>query len=93
MIATFNGNLSTIIISCYIPTNAIDGTDLIRFYDKLFSFVCSNFKHNFLILIGDLNGQISKTKTTDSAYTTHQTEMGEYLTEFSLENRLTCLNT
>ena len=40
-----------------------------------------------------VNAQIGKKKATNSAYTTHQTEIEEHLTDFSLENGLTCLDT
>ena len=39
MVALFDGNLSTTIISCYNPTNASDETDLITVYNELSSFV------------------------------------------------------
>ena len=32
MVATFNGHPSTMIISCYSPTNTSDETDLDAFY-------------------------------------------------------------
>ena len=38
MVATFNGNLSTI-ISCYSPTNVSEETELIAFYDEVSSLV------------------------------------------------------
>ena len=42
MVATFNGNHSTIIISCHSPTNlASDETVQISFYNDLFSLVHS----------------------------------------------------
>ncbi len=41
MAATFNGNPSTTIISCYSPTNVIEETELIAFYDELSSLVRS----------------------------------------------------
>ena len=35
MAATFNGNPSAIIISCYSPTNVSEETELVTFYDEL----------------------------------------------------------
>ena len=55
MAATFNGNPSTIIISCYSPTNARDKTDLIAFYNDLSSLVRNIPKHNVQIIGGDMN--------------------------------------
>ena len=76
MVATFNGKPSTTIISCYSPINASDEMDLITFYNKLSSLVSSISKHNILIIGEDMNTQKVRRKTTNSAYTTHQTEMG-----------------
>ena len=60
MLATFNSNLSKIIRSCYSPTNARDETDLITFYNELFSLVDSIPKQNDLIIGGKMNTQIAK---------------------------------
>ena len=60
MVATFNGNPSSTIISCCSPTNASDKTDVITFYNELSSLVWSILKHNVLIICGDTNGQIGK---------------------------------
>ena len=46
MVATFNGNASTTIIPSYSPTNGSDETDLITFYNALFSLVLSIPKPN-----------------------------------------------
>ena len=59
MVATFNGNPSTIIISCYNPTNASDKTDPNTFYKELSSLVHSITRH-ILIIGGDMNSQIGK---------------------------------
>ena len=67
MVATFNGNPSATIISCYSPTNVSEETEIIAFYDKLSSLVRGIPKQNVLIKLG-------KTETTNSAYTTRQTE-------------------
>ena len=76
MIAKFNGNSSTTIIFCYHFTDASDETDLDTFYNELSSFVRSMPKYNVLIIGGDLIAQKLKTKSTNSAYTARQTEMG-----------------
>ena len=60
MVATFNGNPSATIISCNIPANDSEETDLFTFYDELFSLVRSIPKHNVLVIGGDMNDQIGK---------------------------------
>ena len=55
MVATFNGNPCTTIISCYSPTNVSDETDLITFYNELSSLVRSIPKHKVLITSGNIN--------------------------------------
>ena len=93
MAATFNGNSRSTIISCYSPTNVSEETELVAFYDELSSLVRSIPKHNVLVIGGDMNAQIGK--NGNNRYSLHNTSNrnGQHLTEFMMENRLTCLNT
>ena len=93
MTATFNGNPRATIISCYVPTNISEEAKLATFYDELSSLVPSIPKHNLLILGGDMNAQIGKNR--HNKYSLHNTSNrnGQHLTDFMIENRLTCLNT
>ena len=75
MAATFNGNPRATIISWYNPTNVSEETELAAFYDELSSLVRSIPKHNVLVIGGDMNAQIGKTETTNTAYTTCQIGM------------------
>ena len=75
MVATFNGNPSAIIISCYSPTNVSKETELITFYDELSSLVRRIPKYNVLVIGRDRIPKLGKTETTNSAYTTRQTGM------------------
>ena len=88
---TFNGNLSTTIISCY--SNVSDETDLIAFYSELSSLVRSISKHNVLIFSRDINAQIGKNVNNKFSLHNSSNRNGEHLTDFTLENRLTCLDT
>ena len=74
MVATFNGNPSATIISCYSLTNVIEETDFIAFYNELSSLVRRIPKHNVLVIGGDRNAQIGKNVNHKFAYTTRQTE-------------------
>ena len=91
MAATFNGNPRATIISCYSPTNVSEETELVT-YDELSSFVRSIQKHNMLVIGGDMNAQIGK--NGNNKYSLHNTSNrnGQHLTDFMIENRLTCLN-
>ena len=93
MTATFNGNPTATIISCYSSTNISEETKLATFYDELSSLVRSIPKHNLLIIRGDMNAQIGKNR--HNKYSLHNTSNrnGQHLTDFMIENRLTCLNT
>ena len=93
MVATFNGNLSATIISCYSPTNVSEETELIAFYDELSSLVRSIPKHNILVIGGDINAQISKNRNHKISLHNSSNRNGQHLTDFMIENRLTCLNT
>ena len=93
MVATFNGNPSPTINSCYSPTNVSEETDLIAFYNELSSLVRSIPKHNILVSGGDRNAQIGKNVNPKFSLHNSSNRNGEHLTDFMLENRLTCLNT
>ena len=92
MVATFNGNPSATIISCYSPINVSEETDLITFYNELSSLVRSNLKHIVLIIGGDMNAQIGKNINQKFSLHNSLNRNGEHLTDFMLENRLTYLN-
>ena len=93
MVTTFNGNPRATIISCYSPTNVSEETELVAFYDELFSLVRWIPKHNVLVISGDKNAQIGK--NGNNKYSLHNTSNGnvQHLTDFMIENRSTCLNT
>ena len=93
MVALFNDNPSTTILSCYSPTNVSEEMDLITLYNKLSSLVCNIPKHNALIIGGDMNAQISKKVSNKFSLYNASNRNGKHLTDFTLENRLTCLNT
>ena len=93
IVATFNGIPSTTIISCYSPTNVSEETDLIAFYNELSSLVRSIPKHNVLIIGGDMNTQISKNVNNKFILYNSSNRNGKQLSDFTLENGLTCLNT
>ena len=92
MVAMFNGNPSTTIF-CYSPTNVSDETDLIAFYNKLSSLVHSILKHNILIIGGDMNAHICKNVNNKFSLHNLSNRNREHLTDFTLENWLTCLHT
>ena len=93
VVATFNGNATAIIISCYRPTNLSEETELVAFYDELSSLVRSIPKQNVLVIGGDMNDKIGKNGNNN--YSLHNTSNrnGQNPTDFMIENRLTCLNT
>ena len=93
MVATFNGNPNATIISCYSPTNVSEETDLINFYNELSSPARSIPNHNVPVIGEDMNAQTSK--NVDHKFILHNSpnRNEEHLTDFTLENRLTSLNT
>ena len=93
MVATFNGNPSATIISCYSPTNVSEETDIIAFYDELSFLVRSIPKHNVLVIGGDMNAKIGKNGNHKFSQQNSSNRNRQHLTDFTLENRLTCLNT
>ena len=93
MVATFNGNRSATIIFCYSPTNVSEEMERITFYNELFSLVCSIRKHNILVIGGDMNAQTGKNVNNKFSLHNSSNRNGEHLTDFTLENFLTCLST
>ena len=91
MVATFNDNHSTTIISCYNPNNASEETDIITFYNVPSSFILSIPKHNILIIGGDMKAQIDKSVNKKVRLHNASNRNEEHLTYFTLENRLTYL--
>ena len=86
IVATFNGNPNA------SPINVSEETD-IAFYNELYSLVRSIPKHNVLVIGGDMNEQIDKKVNHKFSLHNLSNRNGEHLTDFALENRLTCLNT
>ena len=93
MVATFNSDPSATILSRYSPTNFSEETDPIAFYNDLSYLVCSIPTHNVLVISGDMNAQIGKNVNHKFSLHNSINRNGEHLTDFTLENRLTCLNT
>ena len=75
------------------PTNVSKETDRIPFYNELSSLVRRIPKHNVLIIGGEMNAQIGKNVNNKFKLHNSSNRNGEHLTDFTLENRLTCLNT
>ena len=93
MVATFNGNPSTAIISCYSLANISNETDLISFYNELSSVIRGIPKHNVLIIGGDMNTQICKNVSNKLSLNNLSNRIGEHLKDFTQESKITCLNT
>ena len=93
MVATFNGNPNATIFFCYSPTNVSEETDPIAVYNGLSSLVHNILKHNILIIGGDMNAQVGKNVFNKSSLHHLSNRNGEHLSDFTLENRFTCLNT
>ena len=80
IVATSNDNPSKIIISFDSLTYANEETDLVTFY-------------NVLIIRVDMNTQIGKNENNKFGLHNTSNRNGEYLSEVSLKNGLTCLDT
>ena len=90
MVARFNGNHSATNIYCYCPTNVKEENDLNGFYNELSSSI---LKHNVSVIRGVMNARIGKNINPKFSLHNSSNRNGDYPTDFTLENRLTCLNT
>ena len=88
-----NNNPSTRIVSCYCPTNVSDKMDIITFYNGFSSPVRYIPKNNVLTIGEEINVQIDKNENNKFCLLNLPYRNGEYLTDLSLENSLSCLNT
>ena len=93
IVATFNGNPETTVISCYSPTNTAEEQDAIDFYNDLSSLVRAIPKHNVLILGGDMNAQIGTSQYHKFSFHQISNRNGEHLESFLIENNLITANT
>ena len=84
IVVTFNSKPSATFIF-YSPTNT--------FYKELSSLVRSIPKHNVLVIGEDMDTQTGKNVNSKFSFYNSLRQNGEHLTDFRLENRLTCLNT
>ena len=89
IIATFDGNPTTTVISCYSPTNTSEEETVTEFYQQLSSLVRRIPKHNVVLIGGDINAQIGN----EFLFHSHTNRNGQYLLDFATENELICLNT
>ena len=85
MVATFNGNCSATMISCYRPTNVSEENELIAFYDELSSLVRCIPKHNVLVIGVDMNAQIGKSRNREFSLQNASNWNGQYLRDFTME--------
>ena len=91
-VATFSGNPSTTVITCYSPINVCNESDLISFYNGLFFLVWNIFENNVLIIGGNINVQIDKDENNKLCSHNLSNINGEHLAELSVENGRTFLN-
>ena len=78
--------------SCSNPTNIGEETEITTFCNKLSSLVWHISKHNVLTINGDIDVPIGKDRNNKLSLHNLPNRNREYLEDFSLENRLTCLN-
>ena len=92
MVATFDGKPCTTIIFCYSLTNVNEETDLIAFYNELSNLFRSIPKHVLVIGV-DVNVQIVINVNHKFSLHNSSKRNGKHLTNVTLENGLTCINT
>ena len=84
MVATFSGNPSKTIISCYSSSNISEEKELITVYNELSFLVRSIPKHIVHVIGGDMNAQIGKSVNHKFSLKYPSNRNREYLTDFTL---------
>ena len=92
MVAEFNSNPRTTVITCYSQTNTSDENAVDNFYQGLKGVTESVPAHNFLVIADDFNSQI---EPEDTAFTFNKetNRNGAKLLDFTQEFKLTISNT
>ena len=92
LIAEFEGNPVTTVMSVYSPTNTTSDKVVEKFYDELRAAIHSVPAHNFLVILGDFNARIGP---EDAPFTFHSetNRNGEYLSALLTEHGLLATNT
>ena len=85
MIATFNGNPQTTIISCYSPTNVSDVTVAEDFYSDLANLIKEVPKHNMILVGGDMNAQVGEVHRKGTHFHESTNRNGKLLIELMKE--------
>ena len=92
IIADFEGNPKTTIISCYSPHNNNSDADIEQFYNTLRSTLENVPAHNFLVILGDFNAKLG---SNDANFTFHANinRNGEHLVDLMEEFNISSANT
>lgn len=92
LIAEFEGNPVTTVMSVYSPTNTTSDKVVEKFYDELRATIHSVPAHNFLVILGDFNATRGP---EDAPFTFHSetNRNGEYLSALLTEHGLLATNT
>jgi len=92
LIADFEGNPKTTVLSCYSPHNGSSDEDIDSFYNTLRSTLENVPAHNFLLVPGDFNAQLGP---YDAQFTFHcrTNRNGEHLVDLMDEFNLCPANT
>ena len=85
MVATFNGNPKTTVISCYNPTNCFDELEIQNIYHQLTDSIENIPKPNVLIIGGDINAKIDNNKCLGNSYHNYTNRNGEYLLYLTID--------
>ena len=91
MVATFQGNPETTIISCYSPTNVSEEEQVENCNYDLSSLTRQILKHNLLVIGGDFNAHLGNGFLF--SYHNETNRNGIMLEDFIVENNLFSLNT
>ncbi|XP_030839582.1 uncharacterized protein LOC115923289 [Strongylocentrotus purpuratus] len=87
LVANFQGNPATTVITTYCPTNVVNEDIIEGHYNNLRRAIDSIPAHNVLLVVGDFNARIGP---EDAKYTYHETtnRNGKYLVDMAVEKNL-----
>ena len=93
MVAKFDGNPKTAIVSCYSPTSCSDEKESVQFHSMLQDVIRQLPKHNVIVIAGDVNTQVGSEDKVGFSFHDNTNRKGSLLWDLTKECELVSIST